>query len=93
MEAHETHRGPGRILTKGGELLAAVRYEYEIDRRNRVWRGTAMREDGAEPLMPAAGPAAFETAEGQRAEINYYQRQTPRGLIIIFTGRGAPPGE
>lgn len=89
----EQHEGSGYLIIDGAPEPTPVRYAYEIDRHNRVWRGTASRADVAEPLTPPAGPAYLETDAGARAPINYYHRTTPDGPVIVFTGRGAPPGE
>jgi hypothetical protein len=89
----ETYCGEGRLLTVDGREIAAVHYEYRIDRRNRVWSGTATRVD-AGPLPIAAGPALLETDLGERAAIHFRHRHEVAGqAIIVFTGRGAPPGE
>lgn len=95
MTNEETLSGSGLLRWAGGEVVP-VRYQYSIDRRNRVWHGLATRlaDDGSDaPLVPAAGPAEFETEAGQRAAISYYQRQRDGRIEIVFTGRGAPPGE
>jgi len=89
----ESHSGVGRLLAPDGTELAAVRYTYEIDRRNRVWRGTATRLDGEGALAQPAGPATLEIEGGAQAPVHYFQRHTPDGTTIVFTCRGAPPGE
>jgi|SRR5579875_961204 len=88
----ETLSGAGLLRWASGESVQ-VRFEYAIDRRNRVWHGVATREDAGAPLVPAAGPAELETETGQRAAISYYQRTRDGRHEIVFTGRGAPPGE
>lgn len=93
MSSMESHSGVGRLLAPDGSELAAVRYEYQIDRHNRVWHGTAVRLDGVDGLEQAAGPATLEVERGAQAPVNFYQRRTPDGVTIVFTGRGAPPGE
>lgn len=95
MTNEEALSGSGLFRWPGGETVL-VRYQYEIDRRNRVWHGVATRVDtGASdaPLAPVAGPAEFENESGHRAAISYYQRKRDGRNEIVFTGRGAPPGE
>jgi hypothetical protein len=88
----ETYQGNGRLLTVDGTEIAAVQYEYRIDRRNRVWSGTATPIEA--PLPVAAGPALLETDRGERAAIHFRHRPDVEGqTIVVFTGRGAPPGE
>ncbi|MDI3341291.1 MAG: hypothetical protein QJR03_12250 [Sphaerobacter sp.] len=89
----ERHSGTGRLLDADGAELARVQYDYQIDRHNRVWHGVAVRIDGVDGLVQAAGPATLEVASGAQAPVSYYQRRTPEGVTIVFTGRGAPPGE
>lgn len=89
----DSYAGQGRLLTLGEEPLASVRYEYQIDRTNRVWHGTATRTDGGGPLPIPAGPALLETEAGRRAPVHYYHRPSLDTTLIVFTGRGAPPGE
>jgi hypothetical protein len=89
----ETFHGAGRLLSVSGEEIAPVRYEYRIDRRNRVWSGTAVRMDVGGPLPVAAGPGLLETDRGERAPIHFRHRREGDEHIIVFTGRGAPPGE
>lgn len=92
MSNDETMSGSGLLHWADGKSVS-VRYQYAIDRRNRVWHGKATRADAEEPLAPAAGPAELETEIGQRAAISYYQRTRDGRHEIVFTGRGAPPGE
>lgn len=95
MTNEETLSGSGLLRWAGGEAVP-VRYQYSIDRRNRVWHGLATRVDAGgsdAPLVPAAGPAEFETESGERAAVSYYQRKRDGRNEIVFTGRGAPPGE
>lgn len=93
MKTTEIHVGLGRLLHPDGADLAPVRYEYQIDRHNRVWHGTAVRTDDGGALTPPGGPALLETEGQVQSPVNYYQRTTPDGIVIVFTGRGAPPGE
>jgi hypothetical protein len=89
----ETFTGQGRLLTSTGDELAPVEYEYQIDRTHRVWKGVARLLNGDERLAVPAGPAELEVSTGDRAKVNFYHRTTDKGVIIAFTGRGAPPGE
>lgn len=89
----ETFHGNGRLLSVNGELIAPVSYEYRIDRRNRVWSGTAVRTDVSGPLPAAAGPGLLETEHGERAPVHFRHRLEAGEHVIVFTGRGAPPGE
>ncbi|HEU4792185.1 MAG TPA: hypothetical protein VFS96_00870 [Nitrolancea sp.] len=90
----ETFHGVGRLLAVTGEEIAPIRYEYRIDRKNRVWSGTAVRTDISGPLPVAAGPGQLETDRGERAPVHFRHRRDGDGnVIIVFTGRGAPPGE
>lgn len=90
----ETFHGAGRLLTVTGEEIAPIRYEYRIDRRNRVWSGTAVRTDVSGPLPIAAGPGLLETDRDERAPVHFRHRHDEGGkVIIVLTGRGAPPGE
>ncbi len=90
----ETFHGAGRLLSVTGEEIAPIQYEYRIDRRNRVWSGTAVRTDASGPLPVAAGPAVLETDRGERAPVHFrHRRGEEEKVIIVLTGRGAPPGE
>lgn len=90
---NDQHTGHGRILSVDGDEIAPVSYTYQIDRRHRVWKGTAERTDERVPLPSPAGPAILEISTGETGPIHYYHRMTPSGPVIAFTGRGAPPGE
>lgn len=90
----DTIHGDGRLLSVTGDEIAPVRYEYRIDRRNRVWSGTAIRTDVSGPLPVAAGPGLLETDRGDRAPVHFRHRYDAGDtVIIVLTGRGAPPGE
>jgi hypothetical protein len=89
----DQRRGRGRLLSLNGDVQAEVDYEYQIDRTHRVWRGTARPVECAEPLSLVAGPAELETESGGRAPVHLYHRPGDDGPVIVFTGRGAPPGE
>ena len=90
----ETFHGVGRLLAVTGEEIAPIRYEYRIDRKNRVWSGTAVRTDISGPLPVAAVPGQLETDRGERAPVHFrHRRDGDDNVIIVLTGRGAPPGE
>jgi hypothetical protein len=89
----ETFTGRGRLLTLGGQELAPVDYEYQIDRTHRVWKGVARRIDSPERLATVAGPAQLEVSTGDTGPVHFYHRNGDAGVEIVFTGRGAPPGE
>jgi hypothetical protein len=90
----ETFKGRGRLLNLDGQELAPVDYEYQIDRTHRVWKGIARRSDLPDERMEVrAGPALLEVSSGERGPVHFYHHNGEKGIEIVFTGRGAPPGE